>query len=428
MKRLLTIALAVLFVTSLSSVVLAERTALSIDGSIELLSAYQENVDTTTPSLGTSTTDNRVEQKVNLNVDADMTDNVTGHIGLEMDFGWADAMVGEYTGGNLLNDRLGLMIDEAYIKVDELLMEQLSITAGVMNVEYSLRDDGNAMFLSLPELGAFKGTLDYDPLYVDLLIGKLNDVRHGQVVGANNPVTDMDVYALAVEYYLENESKIQVIFFSITDKELNTSISEYSAGVTYNVSDDLEIFVQLGGQSGEVVGANSTCMAYNLGGEYAFSNVNLTPYVGLSYQSFGGDDDAGDLNWVNYGDVDETIVLEADLDLRDNGLGPVGKVLTSNYSAIRIVGGCQIDEKTALDGQIAFVSKANKDAATGGGITAAASSSIGTEIDVTVTHQLTDDLEVGFGLGYVASGNAIDDSFGEKKALVVMAAGAVLTF
>ena len=59
---------------------------------------------------------------------------------------------------------------------------------------------------------------------------------------------------------------------------------------------------------------------------------------------------------------------------------------------------------------------------------AAGDSDIGTEIDVKVTHQLTDDLEVGLGIGYVASGDAIEDTSGEDDALIVIAANAVLTF
>ncbi len=455
MKRLLTIALAVLFVTSLSSVVLAERTALSIDGVLVLKSIYQENIDVDGPSLGTSSMDNRVEQKINLNVDADMTDNVSGHIGLESTGAWGDTVnsgawtdidgdglmdAGEVAPGGYQADAQAatLRIDEAYIKIDELLMEELSITAGVMSVEYSLRDDGNAMFLSIPEMGAFKATLDYDPLYVDLLIGKLNETRASNLNNGVAGPSDLDLYGIAVEYYLENESKIQVILFSLTDKEAETGLTEYSAGVSYNVSDDLEIFVQLGGQSGEVgvagVGMDAKCMAYNLGGEYTFSNVNMTPYVGLSYQSFGGKDVAdGEHNWLNLGDVDGLIVLEADLDLRDHNLGPVGKILTSNYSAIRVVGGCQINEKTALDAQVAFVSTVNKDGLLGdainGAMPASAETDIGTEIDVTVTHQLTDDLEVGFGLGYVASGDVIKFyGGGDDEALIVVAASAVLTF
>jgi hypothetical protein len=441
MKRLLTIALAVLFVTSISSVVLAERTALSIDGRIELLSQYQENIDLGN-SLGTASMDNRVEQKINLNVDADMTDNVTGHIGLEATGAWAGAdsqLTGYDIDGQAKVTTVGngLLIDEAYIKVDELIMEELSIVAGVMNVEYSLRDDGNAMFLSLPELGAFKATLDYDPLYVDILIGKLDETRAANLNNGVDGPDDTDLYAIAVEYYLENESKIQVILFSITDKAADINLSEYSAGVSYNVSDDLEVFVQIGGQGGEWGNNNDTKkMAFNLGGEYTFSNVNLTPYVGLSYQSFGGDDT--DENWVNLGDVDETIVLEADLDLRDHNLG-IGKVLTTNYSVFRLVGGCQIDEKTALDAQVAMFSKTEEDMSTGftgagaigqmaaGNINAAADKSIGTEIDVEVTHQLTDDLEVGLGVGYVSAGDGIED-MGDNKALTVIAASAVLTF
>ena len=55
---------------------------------------------------------------------------------------------------------------------------------------------------------------------------------------------------------------------------------------------------------------------------------------------------------------------------------------------------------------------------------------IGTEIDVTVSYQLTDDLVVTGGLGYVASGDAIDETapVGTDDALVSIVFTATLDF
>ena len=423
MKRLTTIALAVLFVTSLTGAAMAERTGLSITGSVDIMARQDENQVV----LGTNGVDNRVEEKVNLAFDADLTDNVSMHLGLEANGAWGDAVNPAVDGR-----AAALLIDEAYIEIKELFIEQLTVRAGVQSFEYSLRDDGNAMFLSLPEIGAWFATLDYDPLYVDLTIGKMADTR------AVNGLSDTDAYALAIEYYLENESKVQVIIALLQNENADLSITQYSAGVTYNVLDDLEVYVQVGGQGGEVNAVvDAGGMAYQLGALYTFSNVAKTPYVGIEYQSFSGDDGATDSNWVALGDVDSTIVLEADRDLRDHGLGVVGKLLVSNYTAIRIVGGCVIDEKTKVDAQIAIFTKTEEDATADGMVGgaqaavlggAAVDADIGTEFDVTVTYQLTDDLTVTGGIGYVASGDAIDDATGEDDALVGLVFTATLDF
>jgi hypothetical protein len=414
MKRLATVALAVLFVASLTSAVLAERTALSIGGKVTLMAAYEEN----TGNPGSGGNDNRVEEAVGLNVDADLTDNVSVHIGLARSGAWGNDEIGLGGAGNCIDDMtVGLNIDEAYVVVKELIIEQLSAKAGVQMLEYSLRNDGNSMFLSIPELGAWKATLNYDPLYVDLTIGKIVETR------GTRGVTDTDLYALAVEYYLENKGKVQVIIFSIANENADISMTEYSAGVTYMVMEDLEIFVQIGGQSGEWLAADTGCMAYNLGGEYTFSKVNRKPYVGISYQYFGGDDT--DLSWRNIGDVDETLVLEADRDLRDHGRGK-GKMLTENYSVIRIVGGCVVDEKTNVDAGLGMFSIVEDNV--GAGVLAGGDTAIGTEIDIKVSHKLTEDLTVGAGLGYVASGDAMDNTSGEDEALVGLFATATLNF
>jgi hypothetical protein len=418
MKRFATFALAVLFVTSLTGAAIAERTGLSITGSVEIMGRQDENQ----VLVGSRGVDNRVEQKVNLNIDADLTDNVSTHIGLEQNGAWGDAA--------LTSRAAALLIEEAYIEIKELFIEQLTVKAGVQNVEYSLRDDGNAMFISIPEIGAWVATLDYDPLYVDLLIGKGLDPVTGLAAEtrATNAATDSDIYALAVEYFLENESKIQVLIAVASNENQDLSLTQYSAGVTYNVLDDLEVYVQLGAQSGEVTAAiDASGLAYQLGAHYTFANVAKTPHIGVEYQSFSGDDDADEANWVPFGDVDSTIVMEADRDLRDHNMGAVGKLLTSNYSVIRLVGGCVIDEKTKIDGQIAIFSKTEEDAASGpfGG---AADAAMGTEFDVVVTHQLTDDLTITGGVGYVASGDAVDDTSGEDEALVGLIFSASLDF
>jgi hypothetical protein len=420
MKRLATLALAVLFVASLSTIVAAERTALSIGGKIELMSAYEENTGNAAGvGLGTGGNDNRVEEKINLDIDADMTDNVMVHIGLEQTGAWG-AMLGGAVGPTIDGQTAALAVDEAYIVVKELIIEQLTAKAGVQTIEYSLRNDGNAMFLSAPEMGAWKLTLNYDPLYVDLVIGTVIETRN------TRGLMDTALYALAVEYYLENKGKIQVILFTITNEDADISLVEYSAGCTYMVIEDLEVFVQIGGQSGEWGDGNDTgCMAYHLGCEYTFSKVNRKPYVGISYQLFGGDDT--DQDWMNFGDVDETVVLEADRTLRDHNNGS-GKLLTDNYSVIRIVGGCVIDEKTKLDAGIGMFSVVDDGSAAGQ--IAGGDTNIGTEIDVKVSYKLTDDLTLGAGLGYVMSADAIENSnaAGDNEALVGLYVTATLNF
>ena len=429
MKRFASIALAVLFVATLTSTVMAERTALSIGGSIKLMAAYEENTGSAAvASLGTSGNDNRVEEQVNLNIDADLTDNVSAHIGLEQTGAWGgNAMVGAGVGGgvgpNIDGQSVALAIDEAYVVVKEFIIEQVTVKAGVQSIEYSLRNDGNAMFLSVPEMGAYKGTLNYDPLYVDLIIGKLVETRN------TSGETDTDLIALAVEYYLENKGKVQVILFTVIDEDDDISMTEYSAGFTYMFIEDLEVFVQLGGQTGEWGnGVDTNQMAYNLGAEYTFSKVNRKPYIGLSYQYFGGDDT--DADWINFGDVDETLVLEADRNLRDHDIVSLasasqGKILTDNYSVIRLVGGCVVDEKTTVDAGLGMFSMVDDGSAAGR--VAGGDDSIGMEIDVKVSHKLTDDLTVGAGVGYVMSGDAIENT-GDDEALVGLYVTATLNF
>jgi hypothetical protein len=437
MKRIATIALAVLFVSSLSGAIMAERTALSITGEMTLMSAYEEN--TGAADLGGRGVDARVEQRVNLYIDADMTDNVTVRLGLEEMGAWGD------TSGLEPIDRQAaeLQIDEAYVEIKELYLEQLTVRAGVQEVEYSLRDDGDATFVSIQELGAWKATLDYDPLYVDALVGTLMETR--------NTWADMDValYLLGIEYYLENEGKVQITVASVSDEDADISLTQYSVGVLYNINEDLQVYGEVGGQSGDVNAATDvSATAYNLGVEYTFANVARTPYVGLAYQVFTGTDEADEVPWQPLGDVDSLILAEADRDLRDHGSGNNGKFLVNNYSAIRILAGCVVDEKTTLDGQIAILAQQEEDGVSqsqtgaGGGLDplqlglantipgVGVDGDIGTEIDAVVTHQLTEDVTLSAGIGYLSAGDAIDEDVagGEDEALVAAFFKAVVDF
>jgi hypothetical protein len=399
---------------------MADRAALAIGGKLEIMASYEENVGTNGVGTGDGGVDNRVEQKVNVDIDADMADNVSVHIGLENTGAWGSGgVLGGGVGAVVDGQSVALAVDEAYLVVKELFIEQVTVKAGVQSIEYSLRNDSNAMFLSVPEIGAWKVTLNYDPLYLDVIIGKLIETR----TAYGNE--DTELYAAALEYYLENKGKIQVIVLSVADEGADISLVEYSVGVTYMVIEDLEVFVQIGGQGGEWGDGNDTgCMAYNLGCEYTFSKINRKPYVGISYQYFGGDDT--DANWVNLGDVDETIVLEADRDLRDHGAG-LGKILTDNYSVIRLVGGCVVDEKTSVDAGLGIFAVVD-DGANAGALNAGGDTDIGTEIDVKVSYKLTDDLVLGARIGYLASGEVIENTGGEDEAVIVGALTATLSF
>jgi hypothetical protein len=417
MKKLTTIALAVIFVVSLSGMAMAERTTLAIGGGIDVMGIYQENISV----AGASGNNNFVDMLIELDVAADLTDNISAVLGLEA----TGAMGGQglFPVYDVDGQAAALAVEEAYIKAAEVIRPELTLTVGVQNIAYSLRGDGNEMFLSIPEVGAIKGTLDYDPLYVDIIIAKLNETGYDGIAGVS--LNDTDLYAIVVEYYMENDSKVQVILHNTNNESGNTSWTEYSLGVDYKAIENLELFLQIGGQSGEAGNVDISEFAFNIGAEYTFADVTRTPYVGLSYQSFGGDDT--DLNWrAGYKDIDETLIAEADADLRDHNVNGT-KLLTTNYSAIRIVAGCEIDEKTSLDGEIAIFTRV-EDGTASDALAINADDSIGTEIDLGVTHQYTDDLEVGLAVAYLAPGDGIEDTSGDDEAMIGMYATASLDF
>jgi len=421
MKKFATMALVVLFVAGLSSFAMAARSNFAIDGSVELMAAYEQNTGTqlvggALAGVGDQGMNNRVEEKINLNVDADLKENIAVHVGIETVGSWGGSpgCAGGY--GFVDQHNGGLVIDEAYIVAKELGYKPLTVKAGVQNVGYDLRGDGNYTFLSQAEMGAWKATLNYDPLYVDVAIGKLVEVH-------NQAAADKDLWVAAFEYYLEKKGKVQVILLEVNQDTAGakTNLSQYSVGVTYKVLDPLEVFVELGSQGGKFGGAKSTQMAYNLGGEWTFAKTAHKPHAGLSYEYFGGTTTVGKCSWVSLGDVDETVMLEADRDLRDHGKG-FGKLLTSDYSVLRFVGGAEVAPKCKLDAEFATFSLVKAPAGV--------SKSIGNELDVKAAYQYTDDLALGAALGYVMSGKAVEsmNAAGHKDPILGLYLTATLNF
>ena len=99
-----------------------------------------------------------------------------------------------------------------------------------------------------------------------------------------------------------------------------------------------------------------------------------------------------------------------------------------------------IDEKTNLDVEIAIFSLVDDQSLAGDGVLnggvlggaagAAVDENIGTEIDVKLSHQFTDDLAVGVGMGYLATGDTIDDNGGGNAddPIIAMYLSASLSF
>jgi hypothetical protein len=169
--------------------------------------------------------------QVRLRVDADLTDNVSTTLRLLNERIW-----GEETTSNAATDsgRTGIDLDLAYVTLKEFLYSPLTLVIGRQELRY-----GNALIIGDPDTNgiaaghgitaaggtilprslddlscrkafdAIKAVLNFDPLIVDLFYSKVDE---------NNVKTadDVDLYGLNASYALNKTTSLEGYFFQRT--------------------------------------------------------------------------------------------------------------------------------------------------------------------------------------------------------------------
>ncbi len=427
MKKIATTTVALLFVAGLAMFAQAERSKLYIDGKMEILGAREANTGVAGGALGANGYYSRVEEMVQLNVSADLSDNVSTTLSLEQYGTWG--LGGDTVNANALSARQSdVRIDQAYVTLKEAFVKMLTLQVGVQDVLYSLKDD--EMFVAFPELGALKASFDFSqgaaktPLLLDVVLGTLDE---------NGDAKDTGLVLLAGQYFVKSGKKdiakvlVSLLYLSDPDEdaagEEDKSLFQYTLGVDYQITDDIDAYLEIAGQSGNYNHMDTGNVAFNLGGSYTFNKVKGKPYVGLEFLLLPGDDQ--DNSWINLGDNDGSLVLEANRDLRDVNYAGEGlaKLLTTNYQAIKVKGGVDVDiaatKKTLkVAGQVAMFQR-DEDAVATDNFAANTDDAIGIEVDVQLSYPLTEDAVLGGYLGWLMADDAIKDTSGSDDDVIV---------
>jgi hypothetical protein len=203
-----------------------------------------------------------------LNTSVELADNVKVVLQLELN--------DKVSNGNTQNafsaaGRDTVEIDEAYVEVNEFLMDSLSLKVGHQLMEYSLRANHRAMIIA-NDFTAFKGTFKFESGFLDVFYAKA--VESLLSVNLSN---DADIYGVHVEWnfnenihvigYLNNAS------FDNAGADHGNVIS-VGAGVDYFLLDKkLELFLEVAGQFGDVdENTSHSGLGLDLGGRWTFQN------------------------------------------------------------------------------------------------------------------------------------------------------------
>ncbi len=450
MKRTLIVLCAFSLVVLMAMPVQAEVQNIKISGGIAIRGIFRDNF---TPAnsgaaraLGTFAEIGSADyynQITHLNVDVDLTDNVSASIKLLNERDWG---VGAAT----------IISPSAYITVKEMLYSPLTIKAGRMPVVVAdglLIGDGTmtegltaSEFSVQNEFDAVVAVLDYDPL--TLIVGtlKLQEGIAPNAVGTADG--DIDGYLLDAIYKFEDydatlDTYLVMAHYStpgslatvpptqlFNGPAANSTVSTDVWALATNLkmvpiealTADLGIAIQGGDymkRTGAVAPAvNSrdlSAMAFNLGVNYAFDN-EYSPTLGAKYLYRSGDNGAGTGKFKGWLPLAEgqmhSIIVDPNTNTNSFGLN------ASLVPADRLTLG--------LDIWFFNLAKAQAAATVVPGTTTQVTTTkkaVGTELDISLNYAYTEDVNIGLVVAYFDPGNFYANGFDKtaKEAMLSMA-------
>lgn len=378
------------------------------------------------------TSQNVILSQVGLNVQADLTDNVSAMIRLGNERLWGTA---DNTG---TVDQVNM--DTAYVSMKEFLYAPLTMTIGRQPLQYGnqfLIGDSGAYneVLGVNDLtggvnfDAVKAVLSYDPLTIDLFMAKVSE---GTITGEDDD-DDANLYGINANYKFGDKmgTILEGYTFVVTDKTaldpttLNMTKADviYSPGLRVSVNPieginlQLEGTYQFGtlGQAGTAEG-KTKLSAYGLQGKmnYALPVMkDQSPVLsaGITYLSGGRDKDADN--------KDHYFVSL----FRNQYVGRIFNALGANSSNL-FIGELAFEMVPVKDvtAKLTWYNLAlvNKFDATPPGNTntvtlpngcattylVTGNKAIGNELDLDLTYAYTEDVKFGVTAGYFAPGKA----------------------
>lgn len=301
-----TLVLALAVIVCLAVPAYAEVQNVQVSGELTVRGLARTNYDLEDGSEAAAANNNSIYgmSTVRLDVDADLTDNVSTKVSLvnQRDLGTVVSTSTE--------NRVG--INEAYVTLKELLYSPLTLKVGRQALWYgkgfivgstilagtTARDPESSItaeeYTAYTGFDAITAKLDYDPWTIDLLWSKIDE----QATYTND---DIDLYGVNVGYkFASYDAEAEGYLFSKLDS--------YSAGTDYGDTDtthtiglrgsvipiaDLNLWGEIAYQAGDYATRGKTndrsAWALDVGADYTLADWTWVPKFGLEYVYYSGD-------------------------------------------------------------------------------------------------------------------------------------------
>jgi hypothetical protein len=410
-RRLIILALAIF--VGMTSYAFAEVQNVKVYGDINVEAVGRDGFDL--QNLQTLDRQRLFLSQIRVGIDADLTDNVAATIRLINERSWT-------TETNASTD---IDLDLGYITLKEFLYSPLTLVVGRQELRF-----GNALIvgrnntyntavlngvpwdLSVRKaFDAIRATLNYDPLVIDLVYALLS----------NNNTTASDetaLYGINASYDVNKKLNIQPYFWAKTDKaaaNLATQNTDGKRNKTYtlgalvtakpvtDLNASAEAAYQWGNRQGSTLNElKREAWAFQTLADYTFSKVKFTPMIGAGWMYLSGDkkklgwdpmyqDDRLSLSNIAYAIFPFTNLNTFNL---KGSIKPMDDLtLTANYANYFQAAKTNVvtNQYTNLN-----MTKNNK-------------KNLGSEVDLGLNYDYTEDVQLGLNWGWFLRGDAIRD-------------------
>jgi hypothetical protein len=275
----------------------AEVQNVKVSGDIDSKMINRSNYDLNNYTSGAQDKDTWFMSTVRVQIDADLTDNVSTCVRLLNERDWTVEST----------DTTELALDLASVKMKEMFYAPLTLTIGRQNLRFGNglvvgdpdsndRAVNNAIFaddLSVRKsFDAVRATLDYNPLVLDVIFAK---ITAGSNIGSDRNNDDTNLSGLNATYkFNKYNSEAEAYVFA---KNTRTSTLETDQVYTYGVRGslepisklvvDAELAIQRGDYRTANVSIDRSAWAADLGGQFAF-DYKWSPKVAARYSYRSG--------------------------------------------------------------------------------------------------------------------------------------------
>jgi len=328
-----------------------------------------------------------------------------------------------------------VQLREASIRINELLMPELSVQVGITQWGFDIRNRGESLAFDLRHSQRFTRNVSPAGDTTATLGNRASDPEEFEPVGfwfrwertsfaldlvalpavieGGSPNNDEAFYALDLLYTADSKgSRIGFIVAATDDPGGRSTVFTYGGGVDWRGVESFdiygEIYFQNGWNNGPAAGVTPVkvgAWAFQVGARYDIAS-DLKPWVEANLTYFSGDGDAvangKSSAFLSYENVHGLLILE-DMYL--------GFDWDSNYRAIKISGGIALNAGTKNNLKISTVvglTQTVKTVRFAGDFT----HKLGNEIDLKVAWEMTKQVVIDAGVGFLFGSKVLENSMG----------------